>query len=162
MRKTPYRVPVRWLFGIAGIGFVALLFLGPWARPHDSVRVITLSPRYNKLQRYSIMSKSEWRPPSYLPKYVELQSNGPKFRAYLVDLRPIKDGAAKVQAFMTASEEIERGEEPTSKAVIHRSIDAPKARFDLHSFPFGWRAHYMLIVFSNEDIEVTVRVSYGR
>jgi len=162
MRDALRRYPFRWV--ILGAAFVLLVGLAfsPIGKPPDVVRSMHLSPKLNQFQREMIMSRHTRRM-TYQPRFVSMKSNGSKFRAYLLDLSSISDSRAKVEAFMKASDEIVRGEEPKTPSVRHKAVGVSEARFDLSWFPWSFTTiEYMLIVATDEDVEVEVRVNYGR
>lgn len=161
MKRQKRFVSVKWCVGAAAaVGFAAWLFLSPTGRPEDVLRRMVLSPRYNKLNRAVIGTRSNGRGFSHLPRFVELHSDGAPFRAYVLDLSGIADSAEKVDTFLSASTAIERGAEPAALAAS--AVDVTEARFNLHTWPWGWNADYMLIVYSDAEATVDVRVSYGR
>jgi hypothetical protein len=147
---------------VAGIAAFVALLRSPVGRPDDIHRQMHFSPRQRTLGRELIRASTNRRGLSHLPRYVELKSNGPTFRAYLLDLTPVRGKPEYITAFMTASEEIERGAEPTSPLVRSKAVDVTEARLNLHSWPWGSNVDYMLIVFSNDETQVDVRVSYGK
>lgn len=147
---------------------VGLIVSGVGA-PADGVQMVYLGPKIKPLQRVMIYSRSTspraWFSNRNLwnqARYVELKSNGPTFRAYLLDLRSIKD--EKVEAFMNASKEIELGQEPTSAPIKDKAVNVTNAHFRLRWLPigFGSTLDYMLIVASENDVAVEVRTNYGR
>jgi hypothetical protein len=148
---------------------LAALIVSGVGAPADGVQMVYLGPKIKPLQRVIIYSHSA-SPRSWFAnrnlwnraRYVDLQSNGPTFRAYLLDLGPLKH--AKVEAFMRASEEIERGQEPTSAPIKDKAVNVTNAHFRLRWLPFGFGSSldYMLIVASENDVKVEVRTNYGR
>lgn len=160
--KRSVPAPIRWCAGIALLlAILLILAYLPIGKPDDSVRVMHLGPKFNIVNRELLMSKSRGKI-SHLPRSVSMTSNGPKFRAYLIDTGAINDALGKVNAFMDASQAIERGEEPTKAPIKERAVGVTEAEFRLHPFPWGISSRYMLIVACDEDAEVTVRVNYGQ
>jgi hypothetical protein len=163
MRRSPSRQTIRWLILGAGVVLIVGLAFSPVGKPPDNVRVMHLSPKLNRFQRELIMSRFYGRM-TYRAQSVSLKSNGPKIRAYLLDLSSIEDSRGKVEAFMKASEEIERGQEPTTATVKYKAVDVSEARFRLGWFPWGFTSVDQMLIVSccDEDVQVEVRVNYGR
>lgn len=157
-----YRQPILW---VSCLLFVVLVYFTR-ALPDDTVRVMTVGGRFNRLNRHVISPKSTDHgislKRSSLPCSVSFQSSGPKLRVYLLDLLPIKDSMEKVKAFMTASEEIERGAHPSTSALVQEAVNVTEGKFSLASMPWNWNADYLLIVYAEVEAQVTVRVSYGK
>jgi hypothetical protein len=65
---------------------------------------------------------------------------------------------------MKASDEIAQGKEPSTAPVKDKAVDVSEAHFRLHWFPVGFSRtlDYMLIVASDNEVEVEVRTNYGR
>jgi hypothetical protein len=153
---------LRWVILAVALLILAFLAFSPVGKPSDNVRVMHLSPKLNRFQREMITSKLRGRS-FYQPRYVSMRSDGPKFRAYLLDLSSINDSRAKVEAFMKASDQIERGQEPTNAPVKDKAVNVTEARFGLGWFPWSFTmVDYMLIVATDEEVTVEVRVNYGR
>jgi hypothetical protein len=167
MRLGKLYISNRWLVTVGLlVGAVLFYFLNPFGRPDDTVHELHFSPKFGQLHRELILSKSNigssyGRINTFLPRSVSVESKG-KVRVYLLDLGPYRGTPEFVNAFMRASEEIQRGEEPSTSAVFAKAADVTEAHFDLPHWPWQWRTRWMLIVFSNEETTATVRISYGK
>lgn len=169
MRIRLSRSRTFWIVGVTIVVWALLLF-SPIGKPRDGVRVVHLGPKIERFERVIIWpispeprgwfgGRNGWFP----PQFVELRSHGPKFRAYLLDLKSLEE-SRKVGAFMKASDEIAQGKEPTTAPVKDKAVDVSEAHFRLHWFPIGFSRtlDYMLIVASDNEVEVEVRTNYGR
>jgi hypothetical protein len=170
MGRRNLRWPIRWIIGVIVVAFLAALLLSPIAKPPDTVRKIYLGPKIKPFERMTILptahSAPGWfrnRKAPYRPQFVELKSNGPTFRAYLLDLS-IVDSGDKVKEFMKASDEIAQHMEPATATLKDKAVDVSQARFRLYRFPIGLSRNfdYMLIVASDNEVEIEVRTNYGR
>ncbi len=160
--KRPVARNFRWVLLAAALVVILGLAFSPVGKPADNARAMHLSPNLNRFQRELITSKMSGRS-FYQPRTVSLRSDGPKFRAYLLDLSAIEDSRAKVEAFMKASDQIERGQEPTNVPIKDKAVNVSEAHFRLAWFPWSFTTvDYMLIVASDEEVTVDVRVNYGR
>jgi len=172
MSKRTSHPAVRWcLLSTAGIGILILIIWFPVGIPKDSSERMFLSPRFGSVKRFGFGSKhsQSWprrRGASYRPRFVDLKSDGHDFRAYLLDLSSIEDPEEAVSTFMTATVDIASGEQPATAAMVAKATDVVEVRFHLGTwswrFPWGWDTNYMLIVYSDNETTVDVRVSYGR
>ena len=170
MGRRKSRWPIRWLIGGLVAALLAALLFSPIGKPSDSVRKIYLGPKIKPFERMIISptapAATGWfrnRKMPYRPQFVELRSNGPTFRAYLLDLS-LADSGDKVKEFMKASDEIAQHQEPSTVTVKDKAVDVSEARFRLYRFPIGLSRNfdYMLIVASDNEVEVEVRTNYGR
>ena len=167
MRLGRFYISNRWLISVGLlVGAVLFYFVYPFGRPDDTVHQMHFSPKYAQLHRELLLSKSTNNQGygysnTYLPRSVSVESKG-KVRVYLLDLAPYRGTPESVNTFMRASEEIQRGEEPSTPAVFAKAVDVTEAHFDLPHWPWQWQTHWMLIVFSNEETIATVRISYGK
>jgi len=135
-------------------------FFDPFGRPEDTIHQFHFSPKHGQLHRELILSKSNndksyGHSSIYLPRSVHLESQG-KIRVYLLDLAPYRGTPEFTSVFMRASEEIQRGEAPTTSAVFAEAVDVAEAHFDLPHWPWQWRTRWMLIVYSSEETTATV------
>jgi hypothetical protein len=158
------------MIGVFVVAILAALLFSPIAKPPDSVRKIYLGPKIKLFERMVILPTAPGTPGwfrnrkmPYRPQFVELRSNGPTFRAYLLDLSTT-DSFDKVKEFMKASDEIAQHKEPATPAVRDKAVDVSQVRFQLYRFPIGFSRDfdYMLIVASDNEVEVEVRTNYGR
>lgn len=134
------------------------------AMPDDTVRVMTIGGKFNQVCRHAIGAKATNQgislKGSSLPRSVSFQSNGARIRVYLLDLIPVQGSLEKVKAYMAASEEIAQGQVPATSTLVNRAEDVTEGVFQLSRIPWNWNADYMLIVYSQEETQVIVRVSY--
>jgi len=180
MRKHSWHMSqTRWailLIALLVVGYVVLDVL-PFGKPDDLVQQMFFSPQQATVHRTFIgpgrhgdvpltsLRRSNRR--DYQPRSVTLTSNGTLFRAYLLDLSGFEDSRKHVEAFMTATTEIDEGREPTTAPIAAKAVDVTEARFPLSrgiSIPFlgDGPIDRMLIVASDGEAEVTLRVSYRR
>ena len=139
---------------------LAILLLLP---PADTVHKMYASPRFNKFQRYVVLSQApDWGKIrlSFLPKTISFQSSGPPVRMYLLNLNPLASSRERVEAMLKASSEIEQGRDPDPAYTMAKAVNVQADSFRIHWWPWG-QADYMLIMASDQEVEVTVRIAYG-
>jgi|GEM_PF-2878425 hypothetical protein len=130
------RAPTRFA-ALAGVLLLVCLFVLPLRPPPSERRQLLLSAATGTVKRQVIGSRySSGRGAllPYLPRRVLLESRGAPVRAYLLDLSRLQ-GADRVAAFLKATEEVERGAEPTTAPVARSVRGVTQARFDLHAWP---------------------------
>lgn len=170
--------PTRWailVIVVVVVGYVVLDVL-PFGKPNDHVEQMFFSPQHATVHRTFIgpgrhpakplPSLRRSRRRDYMARSVTLTSNGAPFRAYLLDLADF-DSREHVEAFMKATTEIDEGREPTAVPITAQAVDVTEAHFPLSrglNLPFVVpnSTDRMLVVASDGDAVVTVRVSYRR
>ncbi len=144
-------------------GVICLAVIALLEPPDDTIHMMHVTPRFNKFQRFLVMQKwqSGGKPRlPFLPKSVHFRSNGPPVRLYLLDFTSLSDAKERVAAMMRASEQIEQGRDPDPQWIRGQAANVREGRFVLHYWPWG-HAEYMLILASDQDVALTVRVSYA-
>ena len=166
-----------WLIAVVLLAIFLITGFVPINPPPDSIQQMYFASPFPVTHRSAIgpgrhpnrplLSFGRGRSRAYPPRSITLTSDGAPFRAYLLDLSDFDDSRQSVEAFMKATTEIEQGGEPAAAPVEASAEGVTEARFDL-----GWSfsppivgslflSHdRMLVVHSDGDAVVTVRVSY--